>query len=657
VERVKKTIRCIVSLPAFQPTVLLFCFLLIGFLRLPPLVILPQANLDSWITGLHIASQNHWQFGYDFVYTFGPLNYLFISQLDNTRFWAMSVAFQLCIHWLLLASCFFVLFRSKATWREYLIAGILLLIVLPRNTVEYQTILLAGMWLTMVTLALHHTPASLRHAPYIIATCSLLLAISSLIKFNAFVICSYLIVANSILWLYRKKYWYLLLGPLFYCFSILSLWVLSHQQIGHIWTYIILNWKASGGYNEAMNVAGSPKHLAAALLSFVLLAYVFVRSVRIKDYTAAIVLFNFGGFIFVLFKHGFVRHDAHDTIYFSCMCVFLLMLYALSRSNWNRIGRLGLGIVCLMMMFWVVYHSFLFRKLDVVTISFSQQGKQVISAIKVLTQPTYRQTLRNEVISKIKNRFPLKEETLRDLHGKSMDIFPWDIALPFAYGLDWKPRFTLQSFAAYTPELDQADAGHFQGLSGPQRVLFAFKSIDCRYPAFDEPQTFACLLNNYRTAYTIDTEFVVLEPKSSIINIPLQRLSEETAHWGELVFVPKTDSGLLFAKIHIEYSWLGKVFKFVYKPPPLNVTLTTDSGHKSEYRFISAVARGGIFVSQFIRNTQDLATLFSGKFAVENRLKEISFDMETTNKHLRPMCRWMYRNEIHIIYYIKPMHI
>jgi hypothetical protein len=380
----------------------------------------------------------------------------------------MSVTFQLCIHWLLLASCFLVLFRSRATWWEYLIAGILLLIVLPRNTVEYQTILLAGMWLTMVTMALHHVPASLRQAPYIIVACSLLLAISSLIRFNAFVICLYILVVNSLLWLYRKKYSYLLLGPLFYCFSIIGLWVLSHQQVDHIWTFIILNWKASSGYNEAMNIAGSPKHLAAALSSFLLLAYVFVRSVRIKDYVAVIVLFNFGGFIFVLFKHGFVRHDAHETIFFSCMCVFLLILYAFSRPNWNRIGRLGLGIVCFMMMFWVAYHSFLSRKLDVLTISFSEQGKQVISAIKVVTQPRYRQTLRNEVISKITNRFPLKEETLRDLRGKSMDIFPWDIALPYGYGLDWKPRFTLQSFAAYTPELDQANACHFQGLSSPQ---------------------------------------------------------------------------------------------------------------------------------------------------------------------------------------------
>jgi hypothetical protein len=647
---IKINVRRIYSLPGWRLFIIFFCFFLIGFFRLPALVVLPQTSLDfSWVIGLQIASQNHWLFGHDFLYTCGPLHFLCGPLLINMRFWVMALVFLLCIHCLLLVSYVWILFKNRADWFEYAIAGVLLLLVLPRASIDYETMLIAAMWLAIGNYRFRF---SSRKVHYIIAACSIVLAIISLVKFNAMIISITILTANSMLWVYRKKYGYLLFGPFIYLLSIFCLWAFSGQQLDQLFAYISQSWNASSGYNSAMNITAPFKRLLSgltiALVSFSFLFFIFIHAVRKKHFDLAIFLFTFSGFLFILFKHGFVRHDEHDMNFFSIMALFFFFLYTFfGRPYWNKIYRRAFTIILFLLVIPIIYNSITSHASDVLKFPLIEKVEQVTSAVRVFIQPAYRCRKQNDAISQMKNSYTLSEHTLNDLQGKAIDIFPWDIALLYAYGLKWSPRFTLQSFAAVTPHLDQANAFHFQCPCRPQRVLYSFKSVDGRYPAYDEPKTFACLLTNYHTAYTIDTTFVVLEPDTNVAYMPWQQISEVTATWGERVYLPRTGPGFLFAKVNVNYSITGKICNFFYKPPPLYITLTTVVDLTRQYRFVPAVARNGIFVSQFIQNTTDLASLFSGETRPENSLSDFSIDVENKKAYER----WMYRKEIHIVFY------
>lgn len=101
-------------------------------------------------------------------------------------------------------------------------------------------------------------------------------------------------------------------------------------------------------------------------------------------------------------------------------------------------------------------------------------------------------------VKDLQNQYPLSPEILAMLANHTVDVFPWDVALAYAYGLDWDPRPVFQSYSAYTASLDALNAAHFNSNSSPDYVIFAAESIDGRYPLFDEPATFRSLLSKRR---------------------------------------------------------------------------------------------------------------------------------------------------------------
>jgi hypothetical protein len=50
-------------------------------------------------------------------------------------------------------------------------------------------------------------------------------------------------------------------------------------------------------------------------------------------------------------------------------------------------------------------------------------------------------------------------------------VYPQEIALAWAYHLDWRPIPVLQSYSAYTSDLDQLDADFLTSTRAPQRIL------------------------------------------------------------------------------------------------------------------------------------------------------------------------------------------
>jgi hypothetical protein len=148
------------------------------------------------------------------------------------------------------------------------------------------------------------------------------------------------------------------------------------------------------------------------------------------------------------------------------------------------------------------------------------------------------------------------------------------------------------------------------------------KSIDGRYPFFDEPATFRVLLRRYEPCGR-DGEFIILRRKSTVDTRAEQYIGKAVARFGEEITLPKIDDGLLFAKIHIEYNLLGQVSKFLFKPPKVHFGFFNNGQNIGAYRFIFSNAGNGVFLSQYIDSFDSFCKVFSGN--ISRNLTAISF--------------------------------
>jgi hypothetical protein len=124
------------------------------------------------------------------------------------------------------------------------------------------------------------------------------------------------------------------------------------------------------------------------------------------------------------------------------------------------------------------------------------------------------------------------------LRGHTMDVFPSELSLAWAYHLDWDPIPVLQSYSAYTPWLDQTDARFLNSAQAPSRILLqaGSTSLDFRALSFDEPETSLALFCRYRPLLTTNTYAVLgREPDRCGHQRPI---GTQRAGWGQTVQVP-----------------------------------------------------------------------------------------------------------------------
>jgi hypothetical protein len=80
----------------------------------------PRPELDSGgAIGLFEASLKHFQFGYDVISSFGPLQFLLIPSIGDPILWLSSMTFRLFTHSFFLFGIALFLIKSSVTWKQY----------------------------------------------------------------------------------------------------------------------------------------------------------------------------------------------------------------------------------------------------------------------------------------------------------------------------------------------------------------------------------------------------------------------------------------------------------------------------------------------------------------------------------------------------------
>jgi hypothetical protein len=412
---------------------------------------------------------------------------------------------------------------------------------------------------------------------------------------------------------------------LVYCFCLFTIIANSFPS----WTdYLKTSLEVSSGYSSAMSIVASPKELGLAISVLVVISILIIM-IAIQDSIELSVALLFT--LALAFKHGFVRQDIHILLFAACTPIISAICLSKSRIfRFQKIaGLINLYVLLIALIFLQIKMGGLINsrvdpRIVVSNLSYLSDFNSLQSSVKAKSAAN---------LSKVK----LPEDVLIFVKDKTIDIIPWELSLVEANKLNWKPTPNLQSYAAYTTALDNINLESF--LKEPREYIFYnFSSIDRRHPFFDQPKTFFYVFCNYKLSSDIP-EFIntsslknlmILEKRKSSICSASTMGKSSSIPWNTSQLIEASDRLITRAKVKFNYSPFGKIYKTLFRSPPVMMKVTYINGIRNSYRIIPDNSDNGVIVSHLPKDDSEAMSFFRGQLPAQVK----SFSFSTSNSLL-----------------------
>jgi hypothetical protein len=405
-----------------------------------------------------------------------------------------------------------------------------------------------------------------------------------------------------------------------YClFLIVTVWYSSPSLADYLKGCL----EISEGYSSAMSIVGSNWELGFAVSELILVSILLILLAREGNLGWALVL----AFVLALaFKHGFVRHDLHAAgfIRFTPIIVWLCW-EKLKTVRFQKISHFAHGYVLILAFAYLTVNLGVFIP-HVQALTPARVGAQLSSLLNLKAF----QTRLNEISAADLAQIKLPEKALRLVGKKPIDIVPWEVLLAEANQLNWKPRPVFQSYSAYTRFLDSAN---YKSLSSAPRdyIFYNFASIDGRHPFFDEPETFFHSLCNYEVSPELPefinmpglSNLMILSRRKSSICSALPGSKTISIPWKTPQSLEKSDGSIVRAAIKFEYSTFGKLYKTLFRVPPVKLQVTDLNNSSWIARLLPGNSENGVLISHLPQDALEAFSLFQGE--LPSRVKSFSF--------------------------------
>ncbi|MCZ6513480.1 MAG: hypothetical protein O6857_06080, partial [Nitrospinae bacterium] len=271
----------------------------------------------------------------------------------------------------------------------------------------------------------------------------------------------------------------------------------------------------------------------------------------------------------------------------------------------------SLSALALVFMLWMGRNGFFHH-----TLITSWQPLHVL--VDSINDSSSQNQIEEEMKASLRKYYKIEDPLLELIGEKTVDIFPWEISLAYAYDLKWKPRPVMQSYVAYTPQLDKLNSDYFER-TPPETVLYEFRRLGDMYPVFYEPKTLVTLMRNYSLMERFD-RFLLLERNAQErqdFNYKKNLLKQVRVNLGERIAIPDYSHGFVFAEIDVDLSTYGKVVKSLFRPSRLFIEFLIlgpgGQDKKPKYRLVRSLGTEGLLVSDHISDVNQLETLFKGE--------------------------------------------
>jgi hypothetical protein len=191
-----------------------------------------------------------------------------------------------------------------------------------------------------------------------------------------------------------------------------------------------------------------------------------------------------------------------------------------------------------------------------------------------------------------------------------VDVYPWELSLVAADDLNWSPRYTLQSYAAFTPDLDAACARHYRGPGAPPWVIYRHEAVDQQHPCLVDPQTWLELLRWYDVAAADGRGTLLLHRRGGPrLGAPVA-IAAGVAAWGQRLELPAAGDDLVTMRAVLHLSAAGALREKLYRIHPPRLRIQYRDGTSRTHRAVWRNLAGGALVSDLPRDAGAVARLY-----------------------------------------------
>ena len=561
-----------------------------------------ESGIDGgWLFALNFAAAQGPAAASRMVFTMGPLTYLLSPQHIGGNL-ARGLIFQAGL-WLCLAVIYRDLFfRAAYPLRNLVMFSCCLALVTPMFWFSYvgaENLMLVG---ALVLLAVFHTRGGLGRYAAALALVGLL----PVFKLTAALIG---VTAIAGFLLHRvaarkgnpaRELTLAVAVPAMVAAAVLA-WIMPSVQA--VLYYLRGIADVSGGYSVAMSVTGPRLDMVLAVAALAVLAAV-VRVQGVSDPDTARSLAGLLAIpLFLSLKHGFVRQDLH-VIAFFCFVAIALALASLTL----RLDRKGaLRVVPLVVLFMLLWLLIVVRSSGpafIAHVSGVSAGRMLIGALRY-------EDLTRRLEASI-DAFPrseaLEPEVVRIIGGAPVASLSENIPKLAAARVRIELCPVIQRYSAYTPYLDGLNAAWIRD-RGPRFLVYDGQAIDGREPWAETPAMWLEVYRWYDTRYLGERD-LLLERRTAPRFTRLERLSRAQTGFGQALRLP-TAGGAVFWTMACGYSFEGKARKWLYRVPPVYMTVQAKDQASRTARVIPDVLVSPVMGTYLPEGLSQFAAVFS----------------------------------------------
>lgn len=632
----KSSSRHSVFVPLIQAFVWLICliWMVAMFIPLTP-NILGNWGLDaSWCAVLNWARIHHLVFGKQIIFTYGPWGFI-DADFYNPGTYSSLVIARLIIFLAVVIGWWAL---SRRLCFSQIISPILLTLFFSLDMIHDCLFFL----MPILAILLHYSTRDLSHRrirwdwPLLFLVSAL--ALVSMIKMSymgtIFFIMGLMVFDD----LYQAR---VPLSGIVFGLCVGLWWVLAYQPLN---AFIPWLWTApdlTSGYSGAMMVPASfaPRITFYILISAAMACLLFLiqrrDKVRAVISTASLAVVLFG-----LFKAGFVRDDVHERVASAglIMASFLLLpvYWRGSRSLFVRTAAVLFPLLC----FGNLELSSLYVHRYFPGMTFDSPAA-VLSAQLSSVPEFYRATLSEiEHPQMLRRNFDAKQRSIKLTERippatGTMDMYAYDQVAILARHDDYRPRPVFQGYAAYTSALQKINANYLASKDAPQTLLVNLATIDNRFPAMDDAESWPVMFARYKVT-DFDGTYLTLQKCAVAHSIALQKIESIDKSINDLIPVPDDFKEPIWVAIDFRSTIMGAICSALYKPPAIDLVVNYSDGSKNRYRLIANVARGGFLLSPAPVNAAAFANFFQtpGKpfFSTPLHVQSMKLALERTHR-------------------------
>lgn len=581
--------------------VLLYLIFVAGIFTFP---LFPAGDLDpSWRIALGYFFEQGKQFGREVVFTYGPLGFAMGKTYSGVQYAELIIA-QLAIA---------VVFAGVILWQGAKLQGLsrwayfvyfLLFGVTYEDALHMLVIVILGFEL------LRRSGGPWRWSTLWITG---LLGVLSIVKFTDFMLAAFVIGIATMLGLWRGRQREALALAGSFAGAIVFSWLLCGQHVANLPAYFIGSWSISMGYTATMGLPGpwAPFWKALVVLG-VIATYLAVHLAITRDKARSLAnAAMLAGFVFMNWKHGFVRADGHMIGFFFC-ALLPLTAYPALLDDEPRLPRLHYAafLAAGFLSLWGIENALH----GVVRGATGIIPARIWPNVEQALEPKATRQMYDDRLSVQKNAFALP--AVRKVIGQStVDVFGFHQSVAIFNGFNYRPRPVIQSYSAYTPYLAALNRDFLLSPQAPEYVLMRIETIDDRPPMIDDPHMWRLLPHLYdyvQQEKGFQLWKLIPRPVDPAAIDPKPLRATDLA-FGQTLSLADLSDRQLWTRITIEPTLIGRLIGFLYKPPRVNMTVVDPAGVKSEFQLPLPMARSGFILSPVIEDTGAFAGFANGK--------------------------------------------